>query len=118
VLTSDAARFSNVPSAGPNFLTIDEESSGIIEVTDIVKSAWWFEHGRRYFLADLQDHHLIPGEEVEGGQLYLVASPKRPTRYDRGDHSHHSHDKDGYCNDDGDRRGGRNDHDWDDHDRR
>jgi hypothetical protein len=33
--------------------------------------------GRRYVLADLQAHYGIPGELVEGGQLYLVASPSR-----------------------------------------
>ena len=74
VLQSDPARFTGTNQFAFNQ---DEESSGIIEVTDIVKSANWYEAGRRYFLADLQDHHLIPGELVEGGQLYLVASPKQ-----------------------------------------
>jgi hypothetical protein len=74
VLIHDPARFSAGPPAG---LTIDEESSGIIEVTDLVKSANWFEKGRRYFLADVQAHYAIPGELVEGGQLLLIASPKK-----------------------------------------
>jgi len=40
-----------------NLLTQDEESSGIIEVTDLVHSARWFDKGRRYFLADMQAHY-------------------------------------------------------------
>ncbi|MCI0351173.1 MAG: DUF839 domain-containing protein [Acidobacteriales bacterium] len=72
VLRSDSNRFSSPPLAPFN---VDEESSGIIEVTDIVKSANWFEQGRRYFLADMQAHYSEPGELVEGGQLYLIASP-------------------------------------------
>src|SRR5262249_36758492 len=61
VLQSDAARFA-APNPPP--FNVDEESSGIIEVTDIVKNANWYEAGRRYFLADLQAHYLIPGELV------------------------------------------------------
>ena len=74
VLQSDPQRFAAPPLAPFN---VDEESSGIIEVTDIVKTATWFEAGRRYFLADLQAHYAIPGEFVEGGQLYLIASPRQ-----------------------------------------
>ena len=74
ILQSDPDRFATPPL--PPF-NVDEESSGIIEVTDIVRSANWYEEGRRYFLADVQAHYLIPGEQVEGGQLYLIASPKR-----------------------------------------
>ena len=60
---------------------MDEESSGIIEVTDLVTSAWWYQHGRRYYLGDLQAHNLIPGELVEGGQLYLLVSPRETHRH-------------------------------------
>ena len=85
ILESDRARFQ--PDAA-NFLTQDEENSGIIEVTDLVKSAKWFEKGRRYFLADTQAHYSInntnnpqgfenPDELVEGGQLYLISSPSQ-----------------------------------------
>ena len=73
ILHSDPVRFA--PPNTPPF-NQDEESSGIIEVTDIVKSANWYESGRRYFLADLQAHYETTAELVEGGQLYLVASPK------------------------------------------
>ncbi len=75
VLESDRARFR--PGVDPlMFLTQDEENSGIIEVTDIVRNARWFEEGRRYFLAVMQAHYDLPGL-VEGGQLYLVASPRQ-----------------------------------------
>jgi hypothetical protein len=74
VLQSDPVRFGAPPL--PPF-NVDEESSGIIEVTDIVRTASWFEAGRRYFLADLQAHYPLPGEAVEGGQLYLIASPRQ-----------------------------------------
>jgi hypothetical protein len=83
VLQSDPERF-GAPAKAP--FNVDEESSGIIEVTSLVRSAWWFDRHRRYFLADLQAHYLIPGELVEGGQLYLVASPRS--------HRHHDHDDD------------------------
>ena len=73
ILLSDPARFA---SPTPSPFNQDEENSGIIEVTDIVRSANWYEKGRRYFLADTQAHYPIPGELFEGGQLYLIASPK------------------------------------------
>jgi RTX calcium-binding nonapeptide repeat (4 copies) len=50
-----------------NFLTQDEESSGIIDVTDILGSA-----GQNAFLFDVQAHYSITGELVEGGQLAVM----------------------------------------------
>jgi hypothetical protein len=73
VFESDRTRFL---SGAPMFLTQDEESSGIIDVTALVKAARWYEPGRRYYLADMQAHHNIPGELVQGGQLFLLASPR------------------------------------------
>ena len=73
IFESDRARFS---FDAPNGLTDDEENSGVIEVTDIVKSAKWYEAGRRYYLGNMQAHYGIPGELVEGGQVYLMASPR------------------------------------------
>jgi hypothetical protein len=55
------------PVGGEPFLTIDEESSGIIDVTDILGSA-----GQNVFLWDVQAHYNIPGELVQGGQLGLL----------------------------------------------
>ena len=49
---------------GANFLTQDEESSGIIDVTDILGSA-----GQNVFLLDVQSHNNLGGELVQGGQL-------------------------------------------------
>ncbi len=73
IFESDRERF---VSGAPGFLTQDEENSGVIEVTDIVRNANWYEAGRRYYLGNMQAHYKIPGELVEGGQVYLMASPK------------------------------------------
>jgi hypothetical protein len=73
IFESDRERF--LPGA-PAFLTRDEENSGVIEVTDIVRNANWYEAGRRYYLGNMQAHYDIPGELVQGGQVYLMASPK------------------------------------------
>lgn len=73
ILESDRDRFL---AGGSTFLTQDEENSGVIDVTDIVKNAHWYEDGRRYYLGNTQAHYTIPGELVQGGQLYLIASPQ------------------------------------------
>lgn len=63
---------------GAAFLTEDEESSGIIDVTDqLARANKRFADGRRYLLATVQAHYAIPGELVEGGQLVLLTSPAR-----------------------------------------
>jgi hypothetical protein len=54
-------------SGGANFLTQDEESSGVIDVSNILGSA-----GENVYLVDTQAHYSIPGELVEGGQLQLI----------------------------------------------
>ena len=60
----------------PAFLTQDEENSGIIEITDLVRKAPWFEASKRYFLGSLQVHAKSSDPElVEGGQLYLITGP-------------------------------------------
>ena len=60
----------------PEFLTQDEENSGIIEITDLVRKAPWFETSKRYFLGSLQVHAKSSDPElVEGGQLYLITGP-------------------------------------------
>jgi len=73
IFESDRNRF--LPGA-PDFLTQDEENSGVIDVTDIVANANWYESGRRYYLGNMQAHYGLPGELVQGGQVYLMASPK------------------------------------------
>ena len=52
---------------GANFLTQDEELSGVIDVSHILGSA-----GENVYLVDTQAHYPIPGELVEGGQLQLI----------------------------------------------
>jgi len=61
----------------PNFLTMDEEHSGIIDITRHVSKAPWYKKSERYFLGTLQIHkkHDDP-ELVEYGQLYLISGPK------------------------------------------
>lgn len=68
ILESDRDRFI---TGAPNFLTQDEESSGVIEITDILNKG----DGKRYFLGDMQAHYNITGELVQGGQLYMVSMP-------------------------------------------
>jgi hypothetical protein len=61
----DPNRF--LPDAA-NFLTIDEESSGIVDVSDIM--------GPGYYLLDVQAHYNIGDPElVEGGQLLMMYDP-------------------------------------------
>lgn len=57
----DANRFA---SGAANFLTVDEEASGIIDAKDILGDGW--------FLLDTQAHYTIAGELVEGGQLMAM----------------------------------------------
>jgi hypothetical protein len=52
---------------GSEFLTQDEESSGIIDASSIL--------GEGTFLSDVQAHYGIPGELVEGGQLFALHVP-------------------------------------------
>lgn len=60
----DPTRF--IPGA-PNFLTQDEESSGIIDVRSIL--------GQGMFLLVDQAHYPIAGEVVEGGQILAMFNP-------------------------------------------
>jgi VCBS repeat-containing protein len=48
----------------PNFLTRDEESSGVIDISDIL--------GRGTFLINVQAHYATDTELVEGGQLLVM----------------------------------------------
>lgn len=73
IFESDRERF--LPGA-PNFLTRDEEHSGVIDVTDSVDGASWYEAGRRYYLVNTQAHYAIPGERVQGGQVQMIVSPR------------------------------------------
>jgi len=62
VFEHDADRFA---PGGPDFLTTNEESSGIIPMAGIL--------GEGYYLADVQAHYSVGDPElVEGGQLVLL----------------------------------------------
>lgn len=58
-----------VPAIAP--FNQDEESSGIIDVSEIF--------GPGYYLLDVQAHYSIPGELVEGGQFLAMYIPVAPT---------------------------------------
>jgi hypothetical protein len=64
VAQHDSNRFA---PGGSQFLTQDEESSGIIDVTDILGSG-----GQHAYLFDVQAHYGINGELVQGGQLDIM----------------------------------------------
>lgn len=66
----DPSRFLN---GGANFLTEDEESSGIIDAEDILGPGW--------FLLDVQAHYNLGGELVQGGQLLALYNPSTYRAY-------------------------------------
>ncbi len=51
-------------AGAPGFLTTDEESSGVLDVSSIL--------GEGSYLLTTQAHYAISGELVEGGQLQLM----------------------------------------------
>jgi hypothetical protein len=55
----------------PSYLTQDEESSGVIDVSSIL--------GPGMLLIDDQAHYSIPGAVVEGGQLLVMYNPETAT---------------------------------------
>jgi hypothetical protein len=54
-------------SGGSNFLTQDEETSGVIDAQSAIGPGW--------FLFVTQAHYNIPGEIYEGGQLMAMYNP-------------------------------------------
>lgn len=66
--THDATRF---VTGGTNFLTQDEESSGIIDMHSILGPGW-------FLFAD-QAHYSIPAPIMEGGQLLALYKPSLAT---------------------------------------
>jgi hypothetical protein len=62
----DSSRFL---AGGSNFLTQDEEASGIIDISNILGNA-----GENVFLVDTQAHFTagVPADQVEGGQLQII----------------------------------------------
>ena len=64
IASHDSTRFL---TGAANFLTQDEEASGILDVQQIL--------GPGMFLVDVQAHYAMAGELVEGGQLLAFYSP-------------------------------------------
>ena len=63
-------------SGGSAFMTSDEEHSGIIEVTDLLRKASWFDAKRRYYLGTTQAHKPHADSSlVEYGQLWMISGP-------------------------------------------
>lgn len=84
IFKSDSDRFGDIGKAAntrtPPFadgsFTTDEEHSGVIDITDLVKNARFYIPGRRYYLSVAQAHFTSSiAELVEGGQLYMLVSP-------------------------------------------
>lgn len=58
------------------FMTSDEEHSGIIEVTDLLRKASWFDAERRYYFGTTQAHKPHADSSlVEYGQLWMISGP-------------------------------------------
>jgi hypothetical protein len=64
VLDEDSTRFQ---TGGVNFLTIDEENSGVIDAQSALGAGW--------FLSVHQAHYPLPNPMVEGGQLMAFFNP-------------------------------------------
>jgi hypothetical protein len=71
----DRARFGDIGVAPTAPFTSDKESSGVIEITALVKGARWFDKKYRYYLLDVQAHYPLDAEVVEGGQLLMMGVP-------------------------------------------
>ena len=58
------------------FMTSDEEHSGIVEVTDLLRKASWFDAKRRYYLGTTQAHKPHADSSlVEYGQVWMISGP-------------------------------------------
>jgi len=79
----DQSRFGNLGVAPTSPFTVDEESSGVIDVTDmLIGQAGYDTVNNRYYLLDVQAHYSQPGQLVEGGQLLLMTVPvPEPSTY-------------------------------------
>lgn len=70
----DPARFGDVGVAPMAPFNNDEESSGIIDATDLFRDSGWYQGGQ-VFLIVVQAHYALPAPLVEGGQLLLLTVP-------------------------------------------
>lgn len=79
IFQHDQARFGNIGVPPMSPFTIDEESSGITEVTSLFRGSDLDFGGRnRFFLADVQAHYPLGSPLVEGGQLLLLVQAPEP----------------------------------------
>jgi hypothetical protein len=67
ILQHDVARFGDIGILPTGSFTYDKESSGVIDARDTLGLGW--------FLITVQDHQLISGPSVEGGQLLAFYIP-------------------------------------------
>jgi len=73
ILGMDIARFGTLGTPATAPYNVDEENSGVIDVTSLFDGVAGYDTAHhRYFLTDTQAHYGLPGELVEGGQLQLV----------------------------------------------
>ncbi|MHC5111375.1 MAG: PhoX family protein [Planctomycetota bacterium] len=69
-LTAITQQASNYFLSGPDFMTINDESSGIIDAHDLIGDCW--------YLFDVQAHYDIGDPElVQGGQLLAMLLPSK-----------------------------------------
>ncbi|MDP3334344.1 MAG: hypothetical protein Q8S55_20510, partial [Methylococcaceae bacterium] len=69
-------------SGQAQFMTEDEEHSGIVEITQMLKKASWFDVNRRYYLGTTQSHlEHTDAALVEHGQLWLMTSPSTTSKH-------------------------------------
>lgn len=63
------------------FLSVNEEHSGIIEITHLVRKASWFEQNKRYFLGNTQVHPQSEADQaiyMKYGQIWMISGQKMP----------------------------------------
>jgi hypothetical protein len=78
VARSDTARFGDIGLAATAPFNNDEETSGVIDITELLGR----NDGKLYSMFVMQAHYAIAGELVEGGQLMVAAVPvPEPSTY-------------------------------------
>ena len=68
ILESDKARFGDIGIAAVAPFNVDEENSGVIDARDTLGLGW--------FIGNMQAHYTMPGELVQGGQVYAFFAPQ------------------------------------------
>jgi hypothetical protein len=78
VAQHDVSRFGDTNVAPTAPFSKDEESSGIVEVSELFHGVEGYDvAANRYFLLDVQAHYgLADPELVQGGQLLLMKTPR------------------------------------------